>query len=194
MTSIGSLVFCSDCGNLLDENENREDAILKCDVCGALCKDTSQKKIKTESKPTAYPSSLRAKRSEVQQMTEESRPAQATITQTCEKCGRTEVQWYEQQLRGADEGSTIFYICDCGNKYVYNAFLWEITANRFTQMDPEQLIAPMQVGSFVPYALCSRSNQRTVRGFRNQGIISLSALLVFGHIQCNNHTFPYNLF
>jgi DNA-directed RNA polymerase I subunit RPA12 len=141
MTSIGSLVFCSDCGNLLDENENREDAILKCDMCGALCKDTSQKKIKTESKPSAYPSSLRAKRSEVQQMTDESRPAQATITQTCEKCGRTEVQWYEQQLRGADEGSTIFYICDCGNKYVYNAFLREITANRFTQMDPKQLIA-----------------------------------------------------
>jgi DNA-directed RNA polymerase I subunit RPA12 len=127
MTSIGSLVFCADCGSLLDENENREDAMLKCDVCGAQCKDTSQKVIITESKPTAYPSSLRAKRSEVQQITDESRPERATITQKCDECGRTEVQFYEQQLRSADEGTTIFYVCDCGNKYVQcNAFsFWD---------------------------------------------------------------------
>ena len=118
MAAIGSLVFCTDCGNLLDESEGKEDVLLKCDVCGALCKDTSSKVIKTESKPSAYPSSLRAKRSEVQQVTEDSGPGQARIRQSCEKCGAEEVRYYEQQLRSADEGSTIFYVCACGNKYV----------------------------------------------------------------------------
>lgn len=42
----------------------------------------------------------------------------ATIAHTCEKCGRDEVRYYTQQLRGADEGSTVFYECDCGHKYV----------------------------------------------------------------------------
>jgi DNA-directed RNA polymerase I subunit RPA12 len=43
----------------------------------------------------------------------------ATMKETCEKCGRKEVRYSEQQLRGADEGSTIFYECDCGHKYVW---------------------------------------------------------------------------
>lgn len=34
MTAIGSLVFCTDCGNLLDGSSGNEKAILKCDVCG----------------------------------------------------------------------------------------------------------------------------------------------------------------
>jgi hypothetical protein len=38
MAAIGSLVFCTDCGNLLEETEGKADAVLKCDVCGALNK------------------------------------------------------------------------------------------------------------------------------------------------------------
>ena len=34
MAAIGSLVFCTDCGNLLDGSSGDENAILKCDVCG----------------------------------------------------------------------------------------------------------------------------------------------------------------
>ncbi len=34
MAAIGSLVFCTDCGNLLDGASGDERAILKCDVCG----------------------------------------------------------------------------------------------------------------------------------------------------------------
>jgi DNA-directed RNA polymerase I subunit RPA12 len=70
----------------------------------------------TTSKPSAYPSALRAKRSDVQQLDESERGQLATIDQTCEKCGAKTVKYYEQQLRSADEGSTIFYVCDCGNK------------------------------------------------------------------------------
>lgn len=33
MTAIGSLVFCTDCGNLLESNTGRK-AYLTCDVCG----------------------------------------------------------------------------------------------------------------------------------------------------------------
>ncbi|KAF2672249.1 hypothetical protein BT63DRAFT_452754 [Microthyrium microscopicum] len=120
MAAIGSLVFCTDCGNLLEESKGIVDAVLKCDVCGAMCPDTSAKVITTESKPSAYPSTLRAKRSDVQQITEDTAPAHATIRQRCEKCGREEVRWYEQQLRSADEGSTIFYVCECGNKWSQN--------------------------------------------------------------------------
>ena len=34
MSAIGSLVFCTDCGNLLDASSGDENAILACEVCG----------------------------------------------------------------------------------------------------------------------------------------------------------------
>ncbi|KAF2703335.1 DNA-directed RNA polymeras-like protein I subunit [Pleomassaria siparia CBS 279.74] len=120
MAAIGSLVFCTDCGNLLDGGAGKQNAILTCQVCGASCKDTSSKTIVTRSKPSAFPSALRAKRSEVQTITEADMQTSATIAHTCEKCGRDEVRYYTQQLRGADEGSTVFYECECGNKWNTN--------------------------------------------------------------------------
>jgi DNA-directed RNA polymerase I subunit RPA12 len=42
----------------------------------------------------------------------------SVIQHPCDKCGREEVRYYTQQLRSADEGTTVFYECDCGNKYV----------------------------------------------------------------------------
>ncbi|KAH8728820.1 hypothetical protein GQ44DRAFT_577432, partial [Phaeosphaeriaceae sp. PMI808] len=39
------------------------------------------------------------------------------IQHPCEKCGQEEVRYYTRQLRGADEGTTVFYSCDCGHKY-----------------------------------------------------------------------------
>ena len=85
--------------------------------------DTSTKVVVTQSKPSAFPSSLRSKRSEVQQVTEDDIPAEATTRQTCDKCGRTEMRFYTQQLRSADEGTTVFYMCECGNKYVVFVFV-----------------------------------------------------------------------
>jgi len=35
MSAIGSLVFCTDCGNLLESSAGNKNAILVCDCCGA---------------------------------------------------------------------------------------------------------------------------------------------------------------
>jgi hypothetical protein len=35
MSAIGSLVFCADCGNLLDSSTGNRNTILVCDCCGA---------------------------------------------------------------------------------------------------------------------------------------------------------------
>jgi DNA-directed RNA polymerase I subunit RPA12 len=43
MAAIGSLVFCTDCGNLLDGGAGKQNAILTCQVCGASCKGMSAK-------------------------------------------------------------------------------------------------------------------------------------------------------
>ncbi|KAF1939062.1 DNA-directed RNA polymeras-like protein I subunit [Clathrospora elynae] len=120
MSAIGSLVFCTDCGNLLDSSAGKQNAILTCAVCGASCKDTSSKTVVTRSKPTAFPSALRAKRSEVQTISEEDVQTTSVIKLPCEECGREEVRYYTQQLRGADEGTTVFYRCDCGHKWNNN--------------------------------------------------------------------------
>jgi hypothetical protein len=40
MSAIGSLVFCTDCGNLLDSSSGNQNTILVCDCCGAENKGT----------------------------------------------------------------------------------------------------------------------------------------------------------
>lgn len=83
-----------------------------------LLSDTSSRTTTSMSKPTAFPSSLRQRlRSDVQTISDEERRNNDAVTQqSCEKCGRDEVRFYTQQLRGADEGSTVFYRCECGHK------------------------------------------------------------------------------
>lgn len=84
--------------------------------------DTSSKVIVTTSKPSAFPSTLRTRlRSDVQEITESEIQIEATINMTCDKCGCGEVRYYTQQLRSADEGTTVFYTCpQCGNKWNTN--------------------------------------------------------------------------
>ena len=136
MTAIGSLVFCNDCGNLLGGSSGEENAILVCEVCGAqwkgnsscpsfqskttkaLWQDTSDKSVSTRSKPSAFPSALRLKRSAIQTLTEADAQTAAKIRQTCPKCGRKEMTFTTAQLRSADEGTTVFYVCKCGHRCV----------------------------------------------------------------------------
>ena len=79
--------------------------------------DTLPKTIVSESKPSAFPSALRAKRSAVQTLTAEDKQTEAVTQHTCAKCGRKEMFYSAVQMRSADEGSTIFYRCVCGHKY-----------------------------------------------------------------------------
>lgn len=79
--------------------------------------DTAPKTIISESKPSAFPSPLRAKRSAVQTLTAADRKTEALTQHTCARCGRKEMYFTTVQLRSADEGSTVFYTCVCGYKY-----------------------------------------------------------------------------
>jgi RNase P subunit RPR2 len=73
----------------------------------------------SESKPSSFPSSLRAKRSAVQTLSAEDRKTEAIIDRTCSECGRKQMFYTTVQLRSADEGSTVFYRCVCGFKYAH---------------------------------------------------------------------------
>lgn len=120
MSAIGSLVFCTPCGNLLPASKGDEKNILTCEACGAQNKDAIFKEIVTQTKPSDFPSLLRQKLSTVQTVERHKIQTEATTSETCEKCGRTEVRFSAVQLRGADEGSTIFFTCDCGHKWSAN--------------------------------------------------------------------------
>lgn len=136
MSAIGSLVFCTDCGNLLDSSTGDANTLLTCACCGTENQgkvvhvliqknqikvytnnsDTSSKTVVTRTKPSSFPSLLRQKRSAVQTVEMSDRDNEATAMETCPECGRTEVKYQSLQLRGADEGSTNFYTCQCGHK------------------------------------------------------------------------------
>ncbi|KOS17432.1 DNA-directed RNA polymerase I subunit RPA12 [Escovopsis weberi] len=118
MAAIGSLVFCTDCGNLLPASLGNAHNILTCECCGAENKDTGSTRIVTKSKPSDFPSLLRQKlQSNVQRVERHNVKTDSTVTERCPKCGREEVTYTNVQLRSADEGSTIIYMCQCGYSY-----------------------------------------------------------------------------
>ncbi|KAK9465946.1 hypothetical protein V1512DRAFT_277060 [Lipomyces arxii] len=124
MSTIGSLIFCTDCGNLLDSIASAQ-RLLICAQCGASypSKDFENLTVTTKSAETAFPSSLRQKRSVVKTTLrrDEQNEEGATIKEKCPQCGKDEMQYYSLQLRSADEGATIFYSCiDCGYKFSTN--------------------------------------------------------------------------
>jgi DNA-directed RNA polymerase I subunit RPA12 len=122
MVAIGTLLFCDACGSLLPRvlPSNEKEVMIKCEDCFQLTQDTSAKVVTSQSKPNAFPSALRQKHSEVQTVNTEELQVEAVITKTCPQCGRTEMFYHEKQLRSADEGSTIFYRCECGYKETQN--------------------------------------------------------------------------
>ena len=109
-----------------------------------LAADSSSKTVVTRSKPDAFPSALRTKRSEVQTVDDSDMQTHAVINQMCEKCGREEVRFYTQQLRSADEGSTVFYECECGHKYAFpgahvSVSMRRVVLTSILQMEYQQL-------------------------------------------------------
>ncbi|KAK9455428.1 hypothetical protein V1511DRAFT_534080 [Dipodascopsis uninucleata] len=124
MSVIGSLIFCTDCGNLLD-NVVASTEILTCSQCKVSypSREFQSLSVTTRSSESALPSSLRQKRSAVKTILrqEEHEEEGATIKEQCPQCGRDEMRYYSLQLRSADEGATIFYTCtSCGYKFSTN--------------------------------------------------------------------------
>ncbi len=90
-------------------------------ACLTLCLDTGSKTILTKSKPSDFPSFLRQKlQSSVQAVERHNVTTESTAFEKCPKCGREEVKYANVQLRSADEGSTIIYMCECGHSYVFS--------------------------------------------------------------------------
>ncbi|KAH0385466.1 DNA-directed RNA polymerase I polypeptide, partial [Aureobasidium melanogenum] len=115
MSLVGALLFCNDCGGLLERCPASQ-ANIDCDVCGKRNKNKWPTSITTESAATAFPSRLRDARSEIQVLSAEDRETWAMTTTACPQCANPEMRFRDVQLRGADEGSTIFYRCpkcDC---------------------------------------------------------------------------------
>ncbi|KAL7270351.1 DNA-directed RNA polymerase I core subunit rpa12 [Rhizina undulata] len=118
MATVGTLVFCSDCGNLLDAAIGSEKLV--CEMCEAVTQDIPTKTVTTHSAPGAFPSALRLKKSAVQSLAAEDLQTEAKIKQKCPECGREEMWFYTLQLRSADEGATVFYRCECGHRFNTN--------------------------------------------------------------------------
>ncbi len=122
MVAIGTLLFCDACGSLLPRvipGENKDDMI-RCEDCFQYTKDTSSKVVTSKSKPNAFPSALRAKHSEVQSIDVETLETESVGKRTCPQCQRTEMFYHTKQLRSADEGTTVFYRCQCGYRETLN--------------------------------------------------------------------------
>ncbi|KZT09025.1 DNA-directed RNA polymerase I kDa polypeptide [Laetiporus sulphureus 93-53] len=108
---IGSLLFCPDCGTLLDLPRD-DDMVVACEQCGHEEPASSYENIETvtRSHPDAFPSLLRQK-GKTQTKVHDANDALLKVTERCPECGHMEVYSKELQLRSADEGSTVFYTC-----------------------------------------------------------------------------------
>lgn len=119
MAAVGSLQFCSSCGNLLPSPTTAKRKPITCTVCQTSNKDLTARSILTVSKPSDFPSTLRSKLSQVRSVREEDVQTHAMSSIACDQCGVKEVRYTTAQLRSADEGTTVFYSCDaCGHKHV----------------------------------------------------------------------------
>jgi len=102
--------------------------------------DIPLRTIVTRTKGSDFPSPLRQKLSSVQTVDKNSiQSGQIDPNMDCSKCGRVGIRYTEAQMRGADEGSTIMYNCECGNKYVETTLwaLWCLLTG--PQVEHEQL-------------------------------------------------------
>ncbi|KAJ2705042.1 DNA-directed RNA polymerase I core subunit rpa12 [Coemansia sp. IMI 203386] len=117
-THFGSLIFCSECGSLLD-NPGDQDHIV-CHSCGEAKegKEFEGTETVSRSQDNAFPSRLRNKRSLVQGVGDSAERVDARVEETCPQCGGNEMTFYTMQMRSADEGQTVFYNCvKCGYGY-----------------------------------------------------------------------------
>jgi DNA-directed RNA polymerase I subunit RPA12 len=153
MSLSGSLLFCTDCGNILERAAPSVPEI-PCEICGV--ENTSKSSpplhkqpashpmypllkrnfhrlvnqwpltLRTTSRPDAFPSVLRNKRDKVQRLDTANIETWAKTSETCPSCKKSDTLFREMQLRGADEGSTVFFRCShCSHMYFYSAFTFD---------------------------------------------------------------------
>ncbi|KAF2820089.1 hypothetical protein CC86DRAFT_305594 [Ophiobolus disseminans] len=118
MSLVGTLLFCTTCGNLLDRKASSAKTI-SCHICGNVNKNGWPILTQTTSKPSAFPTALREKRGEIQAINGDDIETWATVLKSCPACDSQILLWRDMQLRGADEGTTVFYRCSkCNNRSV----------------------------------------------------------------------------
>ncbi|KZP30337.1 DNA-directed RNA polymerase I kDa polypeptide [Athelia psychrophila] len=118
---IGTLLFCPDCGTLLNLPKDGE-PIVTCEQCHYEEPASSYENIETitRSHPEAFPSALRQKR-KTQTKEHDADADLVKVNEQCPECGFPEAYYKERQMRGADEGSTILYTCvDCAHGWRVN--------------------------------------------------------------------------
>ncbi|KNE55737.1 zinc finger domain, LSD1 subclass [Allomyces macrogynus ATCC 38327] len=94
---IAGLVFCPDCGNLLDLSTS--DSEVKCTLC-----------------------SYRQPAEAFENVEVVTTRDLGHDHEKCPKCGNPEMTFHTMQLRSADEGQTVFYSCKkCGHKFKFNS-------------------------------------------------------------------------
>lgn len=122
MVAIGSMLFCDHCGSLMPRTTgSNAEQMIKCEDCSLHTKDTSDKVIVSTSKPSAFPSALRSKHNDVQNVNTEELQVESVTNEECPQCHAKEMFYHTKQLRSADEGSTVFYRCgQCGHKFNTN--------------------------------------------------------------------------
>jgi DNA-directed RNA polymerase I subunit RPA12 len=133
MSLVGTLLFCTACGNLLDYAPSETETIV-CKICDATNTSTNHlgpdrssltvsvdnwpTSIQRTSKPNGFPSNLQRKRRNIQIIDWDEIETWVMTHQACTQCGNPEMYSTSMQLRGADEGSTNFYRCPkCGFRY-----------------------------------------------------------------------------
>jgi len=96
---IGALLFCPDCGTLLDLPEADADSVT-CEQCGFVEPASSYENIviTTRSHPDAFPSALRQKR-KTQTKVHESGETRTIVSELCPACGHHEAYSIEKQVR-----------------------------------------------------------------------------------------------
>lgn len=130
MSVVGSLIFCLQCGNLLEgthsSHENSSKNVV-CDQCHASYNPTKFQNLKvvTSTTENSFPSKIRSKKSLVKtSLAKNELKEGAIINERCPKCDNDKMHYHTLQLRSADEGATVFYTCtSCGYRFRTNN--WE---------------------------------------------------------------------
>lgn len=104
-------LFCTQCRNLLDYPG--DESVVACSVCG-------QQQSAAVFEKQSFVTKSRSKTEHLKREETSSNDG-ALIKEKCPKCGNPEMTFHTMQLRSADEGQTVFYVCPkCAFKYSVN--------------------------------------------------------------------------